>query len=33
VICYRVVGDRPEIVRLLDGRQDIQENFAVGNGE
>jgi len=33
VVFYRVVSDAPEIVRLLDGRQDIEENFAAGDGE
>ena len=28
VVFYRVVNDTPEIVRLLDGRQDIEEKFA-----
>jgi toxin ParE1/3/4 len=30
VVFYRVVNDTPEIVRLLDGRQDITEQFATG---
>jgi hypothetical protein len=30
---YRVVNDTPEIVRVLDGRQDIEENFAARDGE
>jgi toxin ParE1/3/4 len=30
VIFYRVGNDTPEIVRVLDGRQDIEEKFAVG---
>ncbi len=29
VVFYRVVNDRPEIVCVLDGRQDIEEKFAV----
>jgi toxin ParE1/3/4 len=29
VIFYRVVNGVPEIVRVLDGRQDIEETFAV----
>jgi toxin ParE1/3/4 len=33
VIFYRVVNDTPEIVRLLDGRQDIEEQFAAQDGE
>jgi toxin ParE1/3/4 len=33
VVFYRVVNDTPEIVRLLDGRQDIEEKFAAGDGE
>jgi len=28
VVFYRFVNDRPEIVRVLDGRQDIEEKFA-----
>jgi toxin ParE1/3/4 len=28
VVFYRVVDDVPEIVRVLDGRQDIEEVFA-----
>jgi toxin ParE1/3/4 len=27
VVFYRVVNDTPEVVRLLDGRQDIEEKF------
>jgi toxin ParE1/3/4 len=27
VIFYRIANDRPEIVRILDGRQDIDEIF------
>ena len=27
VVFYRVVDDRPEIVRVLDGRQDIEAEF------
>ena len=33
VVFYRVVDDRPEIVRVLDGRQDIEEKFAARDGE
>jgi toxin ParE1/3/4 len=33
VVFYRVVNDTPEIVRVLDGRQDIEENFAAREGE
>jgi toxin ParE1/3/4 len=33
VIFYRVINDTPEIVRLLDGRQDIEEKFAPREGE
>jgi toxin ParE1/3/4 len=33
VVFYRAVNDTPEIVRVLDGRQDIEEKFAVGEGE
>lgn len=32
VVFYRVVNDTPEIVRLLDGRQDIEEKFAMRDG-
>ena len=32
VVFYRVIDDRPEIVRVLDGRQDIEEKFAVPEG-
>ena len=28
VVFYRVIDDTPQIVRLLDGRQDIEEKFA-----
>ena len=28
VVFYRVVNDAPEIIRVLDGRQDIEEIFA-----
>lgn len=31
IVFYRVVDDRPEIVRVLDGRQDIEEQFADGD--
>jgi toxin ParE1/3/4 len=27
VVFYRVIDDTPQIVRLLDGRQDIEEKF------
>jgi plasmid stabilization system protein ParE len=30
---YRVANDKPEIVRVLDGRQDIEERFAVREKE
>lgn len=33
VVFYRVVNDTPEIVRVLDGRQDIEEKFAAETGE
>jgi plasmid stabilization system protein ParE len=33
VVFYRVVNDRPEIVRVLDGRQDLEEKFAAREGE
>ena len=33
VVFYRVVNDTPEIVRVLDGRQDIEEKFAAQDGE
>jgi toxin ParE1/3/4 len=33
VVFYRVVNDTPEIVRVLDGRQDIEEKFAARDGE
>jgi toxin ParE1/3/4 len=33
IVFYRVVNDTPEIVRVLDGRQDIEERFAAGEGE
>lgn len=32
VVFYRVVNETPEIVRLIDGRQDIEEEFAAGGG-
>ncbi|HZL31509.1 MAG TPA: type II toxin-antitoxin system RelE/ParE family toxin [Pseudolabrys sp.] len=32
-VFYRVVNDTPEIVRVLDGRQDIEEKFAARDGE
>lgn len=31
IIFYRVVNDTPEIVRVLDGRQDIEEQFSEEN--
>jgi len=30
IVFYRLKGDRPEIVRVLDGRQDIEEIFSEG---
>jgi plasmid stabilization system protein ParE len=33
VVFYRVANDTPEIVRVLDGRQDIEEKFAARDGE
>jgi toxin ParE1/3/4 len=33
VVFYRVVNDTPQIVRVLDGRQDIEEEFAARGGE
>jgi toxin ParE1/3/4 len=30
IIFYRLMHDRPEIVRVLDGRQDIEEIFSDG---
>lgn len=33
VVFYRVVNDTPQIVRVLDGRQDIEEKFAAPDGE
>jgi toxin ParE1/3/4 len=33
VVFYRVVNDAPQIVRVLDGRQDIEEKFAARDGE
>jgi toxin ParE1/3/4 len=33
VVFYRVVNSTPEIVRLLDGRQDIEEKFGVSEKE
>jgi len=33
VVFYRVVDDAPQIVRVLDGRQDIEEKFAVRDAE
>jgi toxin ParE1/3/4 len=31
VVFYRLKDDRPEIVRVLDGRQDIEEIFSDGD--
>jgi len=33
VVFYRVVNDAPAIVRVLDGRQDIEEKFAGRDGQ
>jgi toxin ParE1/3/4 len=33
VVFYRVANDTPEIVRVLDGRQDIEDQFAAGDEE
>jgi toxin ParE1/3/4 len=33
VVFYRVIDDTPQIVRVLDGRQDIEEKFAVPGEE
>lgn len=33
VVFYRVANDTAEIVRVLDGRQDIEEQFAARDGE
>jgi len=33
VVFYRAVNDTPEIVRVLDGRQDIEEKFAARDRE
>jgi toxin ParE1/3/4 len=33
VVFYRVLDDTPEIVRVLDGRQDIEEKFAIRDEE
>ena len=33
VVFYRVVNDTPEIVRVLNGRQDIEKEFAAQDGE
>jgi|SRR5665213_2198984 len=33
VVFYRVIDDTPQIVRLLDGRQDIEEKFAASEHE
>jgi len=32
LVFYRVVNDTPQIVRVLDGRQDIEEKFATRDG-
>jgi toxin ParE1/3/4 len=32
VVFYRVMDDVPQIIRVLDGRQDIDEIFAEGDG-
>jgi toxin ParE1/3/4 len=32
VVFYRVVDATPQIVRLLDGRQDIEEKFSAKEG-
>jgi toxin ParE1/3/4 len=31
IVFYRVVNDLPEIMRVLDGRQDVEELFADGD--
>ena len=33
VVFYRVVSDTPQIVRVLDGRQDIDETFEAAGTE
>jgi toxin ParE1/3/4 len=33
VVFYRIVNDTPQIVRVLDGRQDIEEEFAGRNDD
>jgi toxin ParE1/3/4 len=33
VVFYRVVNDCPEIIRVLDGRRDIEEKFSVRDRE
>lgn len=33
VVFYRVVNDTPQIVRVLDGRQDIEQKFAARDEE
>jgi toxin ParE1/3/4 len=33
IVFYRVANDTPEVVRVLDGRQDIEEKFAARNEE
>ena len=32
IVFYRLNNDRPEIVRVLDGRQDIEEIFSDDDG-
>jgi toxin ParE1/3/4 len=32
IVFYRLKDDRPEIVRVLDGRRDIDEIFSEGEG-
>jgi len=33
IVFYRVVDGAPQIVRVLDGRQDIEEKFAVRDND
>jgi len=33
IVFYRVVNDNPEIVRVLDGRQDIEQKFAMRDAD
>jgi len=33
IVFYRIVNDTPAIVRVVDGRQDIEERFATGEAE